>query len=310
MKVSSQTIIHECPFAKKTYEIEIYSPLDLVKFLHQNDPSSYEKFVVNIGAADGVTGDPCYAIYKEGWPGLAIEGSDNKALFDNLPQENVKKITNQFCTPFNIAELLRSGGTPTDFSFLKIDIDGYDGPVLQAILGAGFKPAIIQAEVNQEIPFPFEFSVSYSEEYIPVYSGPLGTSHTGFHGMSFAYALRIAQAYGYHFVSASEKYLVDVILLRNDLAGLFGSKIRSDYEGLREIYFEHPAKPPNLTYFRHPDPLMAFSWRSRNDYEVLASELFVKLSEHCRIKHNGKILPFYFSMHPFASMRGLGTSRT
>jgi hypothetical protein len=47
---------------------------------------------------------------------------------------------------------------------LKIDIDGFDGPVLAATLESGYRPNLIQVEINPEIPPPLEFSVMYTPD--------------------------------------------------------------------------------------------------------------------------------------------------
>ena len=152
MKIApSRNITYNCPLENRIYNVDIYSPTDIVTYLHDNIKGDTEKFIVNIGAGDGMSADPCYPLFKMGWPGVAIEGENNEEIFINLPQKEIQKLTGTFCTPLNIASILKSSETPEKFSFLKIDIDGYDGPVLQAILGAGYKPAVIQLELNQEI---------------------------------------------------------------------------------------------------------------------------------------------------------------
>jgi hypothetical protein len=301
MKIVPQKADYFCPIEQRPYEVEVYTLLDLAEFLHKH-PTGDEKFVVNIGASDGVTSDPCYPLFSAGWPGLAIEGSDNQDLALNLPQPDIIKMTGQFCTPMNIAGLLASAETPRQFSVLKVDIDGYDGPVLQSILRAGYRPAILHLEVNQDVPFPIEFSVTYSPDYVPVYTTPDGTaaSVTGFHGMSFAYAVKLARHYGYHVISSSMFHLVDAIFLRDDLAPLFGSEIRMGYDDLLKFYLKHPSKPPNQSHFAIDGPFVAYNWRARTDYHALMPEVFQILATHSGVKHRGRILPFHFGIHPEA----------
>ena len=48
------------------------------------------------------------------------------------------------------------------FSFLKVDIDGYDAAVVKAILLKGYQPLNIKVEINAKVPPPIVFCLAYS----------------------------------------------------------------------------------------------------------------------------------------------------
>ena len=47
--------------------------------------------------------------------------------------------------------------------FLNIDIDSYDLEVLVTILENSYKPDIVSIEINEKIPPPIYFKVTYDE---------------------------------------------------------------------------------------------------------------------------------------------------
>lgn len=57
-------------------------------------------------------------------------------------------------TPDTIVGVLSSVGAPTEPDLLKIDIDGFDCAVVETLLNAGFRPALIAVEVNPDFPPP------------------------------------------------------------------------------------------------------------------------------------------------------------
>ena len=63
-------------------------------------------------------------------------------------------------TAANVAQLLRQHGCPRSFAALKVDIDSLDLQVIDAVLRAGFLPAVVMAEINQDVPPPWSFYVT------------------------------------------------------------------------------------------------------------------------------------------------------
>jgi Flp pilus assembly protein TadD len=147
------------------------------------------RYVVNIGCRDGKVKDPCYELYRRGYPGLAIDAGDFPRIHRNLPQPEVRKLLNTKLTPGNVVDVLRREGCPDRPALLKIDIDGFDGPLLQAAL-AGVQPDAIRIEVNPDFPPPLRFAVEYDPDY--VHSGV-----AGFFGCSLSYVLSVCRPHGY-----------------------------------------------------------------------------------------------------------------
>jgi hypothetical protein len=123
-------------------------------------------YVVDIGASDGVTMSNTFALFREGWEGLAVEfgATEFAALarhYAHLPRASLARAK---VTPLNVLALLRAHSVPTEFGVLSLDIDGYDHFVLAEILKE-FRPFLICAEVNEKIPPPVKFTVLWNPEY-------------------------------------------------------------------------------------------------------------------------------------------------
>ncbi len=278
--------------------------MDIVEFINEKTAKS-GGFVVNIGAGTGIEYyDPCFYFYEIGYDGLAIDGANDLGLTKNLPAENISKLEGCFITPYNAADLLRQHATPLDFSFLKIDIDGYDSCILRSILNAGYRPKVIQIEINPEIPFPIEFSVMYDAEYRTTLRKPdpkPGTPDvvmTGFYGMSFAYAARIAKEFQYHIVCFDNIHHHDLILVDDRLSTLIGSNTSMTYNTLHQLYFDHPF-PSSSHFLQDTDPpIDSLTWRYNTDMDALCREVWIACMQAAIFKHEGKFMPFHFSISP------------
>jgi hypothetical protein len=280
------------PREKRTYNVPIFSAIQFSEYLDRHQQSVATRYVLNIGAHDGVSwNDPTYPFFQAGYHGLAIEGGENQDLYKNLPSPDIKKLTRCVLTPLNVADILSQNQVPKNLDFLKLDIDGYDGPLLTEILKAGYRPRLLQIEVNPEIPPPFEFSVMYHPNYR---TQDKRGCYTGFYGMSTAYAARIAREFGYHvlcfdFVTEGAH---DLILAQNDLADVLGSDKSLDPGAIRQRYLEHPL-PAHLHFLEHG--INSFTWRYRTDYPALAPEIWHSCVYVGAQKHDNKPSPIYFS---------------
>jgi hypothetical protein len=145
-----------------------YSNLDeqslIRKYLDQLVVKS--RYCVDIGASDGVAMSNSFALYKEGWGGIAVECDAGKfsslaGTYVNFRNINLAKCT---ITPENILPLLSAFDIPEGFGFLTLDIDGYDYFVLDQIL-TKYRPTLICAEINEKIPPPVKFTVKWKPEY-------------------------------------------------------------------------------------------------------------------------------------------------
>lgn len=148
----------------------------LARFL--NRLGSVERYAVDIGASDGVTMSNTLALFRDGWKGLAVEYDG--ARFARLATEHAElgtDLARAKVTPLNVADVLRAYDVPWDFTFLSLDIDGYDYFVLEALLDA-FRPKLICAEINEKIPPPLEFTVKWNPAF--------GWAGDHFYGQSIA----------------------------------------------------------------------------------------------------------------------------
>lgn len=108
-------------------------------------------FAVNLGAGDGFScDDPVMPLFRAGFAGLAVDAGSDPDLFSNLPAPPIRKAQRTAVTPGNVVALLEAGGCPERPDFFKID--GYNGPVLSEVLKAGYRPKVIQAGVQPEVP--------------------------------------------------------------------------------------------------------------------------------------------------------------
>jgi len=228
--------------ARQTPTLHTVTSEQVVTAVFSGKEATMNKFAVNFGAGDGVCmipggcsqadalghGDPVYALYtKWGFGGLAVEGNPQllPALSFNLPAVNISKIAS-FVTPMNTVQLLQAAHAPLDMDYFKNDIDAYDCAVLYSVLKAGYRPKILQLEVNPEIPFPINFGVNYS----PNFKSNLGNG--GFYGCSTTLAANIAMPFGYDIVGVS--FTHDVIFVRKDLLPAPGLKSLTILEAVDE----------------------------------------------------------------------------
>ncbi|HEV3471473.1 MAG TPA: hypothetical protein VG148_19255 [Pyrinomonadaceae bacterium] len=121
---------------------------------------------VDIGAGDGIKGSNTYALFRQGWRGLGVEGDPRRArrlahAYRELPGVAA---CHARVTPSDVVGLLESQGVGREFDLLSLDIDSYDYWVLDAILGS-FRPRLVVTEINEKIPPPIRFVVRYDPDF-------------------------------------------------------------------------------------------------------------------------------------------------
>lgn len=122
-------------------------------------------FVVDIAASDGVRQSSTRPLFQRGWRGLAVEMDPAKfaCLASVYSEFEGARLARTRVTPNNVAALLRANEVPRHFEVLNLDIDSYDLFVLQAILDDGFRPRLISMEINEKIPPPLYFTVTFDD---------------------------------------------------------------------------------------------------------------------------------------------------
>jgi len=132
------------------------------KYLEALAPAS--KYCVDIAAQDGVMGSQTLRLFQAGWSGLAVEldGRMFAAMsrlyqaFDDVSLVRTKVV------PDNVVSILQAARCPREFAFLSLDVDSYDHYLLDPILDA-FRPRLICVEINENIPPPLKFTVTFGE---------------------------------------------------------------------------------------------------------------------------------------------------
>ena len=148
---------------------------------------------VDIAAGDGIGMSNTYALYKKGWVGVAIECdpvgfSLLSRNYRDLPDVDLIRIK---ITPDNVNSILEGCSVPPKFALLNLDIDGYDHYVLDSILSI-YRPSLICAEINENIPPPIKFSVSYDPDHF--WQGKY------FYGQSISQLFILCERYKYDLV--------------------------------------------------------------------------------------------------------------
>lgn len=277
----------------KTYRCRIIKPHVLALAIDQAFPQQATSYAVNIGAHDGVSyNDPVYPLFQMGFAGLAIEGGDNEALVRNLSSPAVTVLTSTLVDPTNIVTILQDAQCPRTSGFFKIDIDGYDGPLLKAVLEAGYRPKVLQLEVNPEFPPPIEFAVHYHPDYRAIDDAG---RFSGFYGASLAYMCKVAQPYKYRcvYLDFVSDWTHDVTLVHEDYfeiaIAVLGEDIRT--KTLREFYLEHP---PGYSHFAEYG-IDSSAWRYRTDVHVLLNEIWTSCMHANIRKHGHASVPFHLA---------------
>ncbi len=165
--------------------IKVYSHLDeqtIIREYLKALGSGKAGCCVDIAAHDGMFMSNTYSLYADGWKGLAVEFDAKRFSYLarnywELPHVGLAKCK---VTPQNILPLLHAYEIPQQFDFLSLDIDGYDFYILEQLFSQ-FRPKLVCAEINENIPPPIKFSVRFDPSF--AWAEDL-TDH--FHGQSIS----------------------------------------------------------------------------------------------------------------------------
>ena len=121
---------------------------------------------VDIGASDGWTSSATFPCKNDNFSGLSIE-LDNKKF--KKMEFIYRKFNNAYLskskvTPENVTEILKKFDVLYDFDILNLDIDSYDLFVIKKLLES-HKPKIVSMEINEKIPPPLFFTVTYNDKH-------------------------------------------------------------------------------------------------------------------------------------------------
>lgn len=169
--------------------------------------SSTDCFFVEFGIEDGLENNTRYLLEKQGWSGVWLEGSPEKAAkasqtFADFPV----RIFNSFIDRDNINGLFEAAQIPTEFDLLVIDLDGNDYWVWQAL--ANYSPRVVVIEYNA--------SYLPEVEWIMPYNPAHHWDSTNYFGASLKALAELGQQKGYRLV-ACDSQGVNAFFVRQDL---------------------------------------------------------------------------------------------
>jgi hypothetical protein len=147
-----------------------------------------DKFFVDIGAGDGMTGSNTYNLRLKGWKGVGFD------VESAIPWYNIRS---QKISKDNAALQLEDAGVSSEFDFLSLDIDSIDLYVLNTILKNGYRPRVICCEYNSSLGPIQDATIPYSENFC--WDG------SDFFGASYQAFKNVAKHYGYSPVCTDSK---------------------------------------------------------------------------------------------------------
>jgi hypothetical protein len=152
------------------------------------------RYCLDLGASDGLGQSNTLHLFMQGWRGLLIEA-------ETRPFQKLQHFYHQHIpwaqtlqahiTPDNLLGALESHHVPTELGFVSLDIDSFDYEVLATLLST-YQPAIICAEINEKIPPPLQFWVTYTPGHV--------YQRDHFYGMSLSAFAALGARFGYQLV--------------------------------------------------------------------------------------------------------------
>ena len=202
-------------------------------------------YCVDIGASDGMISSNTLSLFRDQWPGVAIEYDREKfaRLASTYKRYEQVDLVKTKVIPGNILHLLKSCSVPESFAFLNLDIDGYDHFVLDELLSQ-FRPMLINSEINEKIPPPIRFTVLYSPDYR--FEG----NH--FFGQSLSQLYELCRRHRYSLV---ELYYNNALLIPQE----FHPRSLTPEEAYDEGYRNRPDRKSRFPWNRDVEELLRLS---------------------------------------------------
>jgi len=128
-----------------------------------------------------------------------------------LPPEFPLFLRHETVTPLNIVRLLQ--GFEHDVAVLSVDIDGFDCPVIEAVLQVA-RPCVLSLEVNLDFPPPLCFARHFSGSEVAFWDTWGTNALKPSYGCSLSYMVRMLQRYDYFLY---HMFGSEAVFLRKDL---------------------------------------------------------------------------------------------
>lgn len=203
-------------------------------------------FFVDIGAGDGVRRSNVLELALRGWPGLCAEYNEEAFAGLAMLYRDFPGVT--LCrgrvTPETVVPMLKAAGTPEAFSFLTLDIDGYDHYVLSALL-TKFRPRLMCVEINEKFPPPVKFTVQYSSDY--------AWGHNFFMGQSLSKMCELTEAHDY---VLAEVHYNNAFLMPEDICPV---EAKSPEAAFRTGYVDKPDRKARFPWNAEVEDLLTMA---------------------------------------------------
>lgn len=161
------------------------------------------RYVIEIGSADGMQNNSSWLVVAEQYDGLMIDGNPQLVERARRMVRNHSigvECLNMFVNKNNIEELkvLASYSDPDVFS---LDIDGVDYYIARAVMDGGFRPKIFVVEYNSVYGPERSLTIPYQDGFVFTKAHP---THL-YYGVSVSAWRKIFDEYGYRFVTVDRK---------------------------------------------------------------------------------------------------------
>jgi hypothetical protein len=187
-----------------------------LKYIFDNIGTT-NKYLVDLGAWDGIHLSNTKLLIDSGWTGLLVDGKDYPGVY------------NSFITVENINTILTKRNVPKEPDLLSIDLDGNDFWILNEVLQY-LKPRLIISEFNSEIAG--SKTIKYNPDFV--------FWPCDYYGYTFEAGVKLADKHGYTIIFQNSN--LNLYYLRNDLV----------LEGFKHIdnpgYYKHWGANPNTTF--------------------------------------------------------------
>jgi hypothetical protein len=160
------------------------------------------RYVIEIGSADGLENNSAWLVIAEKYSGLLIEG--DRRLWERAtrmvtPFSIGVECVNQFVNLANIETLL-SRSFYQDPDVFSLDIDGNDFYIAKAILSRGFRPKIFIVEFNSVYGPERAVTIRYQKDF----SFAQAHSTQLYYGVSIRGWQRLFEKFGYRFITVDQ----------------------------------------------------------------------------------------------------------
>jgi len=194
---------------------------------------------VEVGASHGgSTSTTSVLLNREGWKGIWIEADEKKFVAQsNAP--GLARVHTRI-NPQSFVKILDQFFVPKDFEYFVLDIDSFDYYVLLHTFSSGYRPKLVEVEINEKIPYSIRFAVKSSEI-------PWDSSH--FYGMSLRMLEELCFAFEYEIVGYEAP---------NALIAPKGQFPRESIIQAMRKYCEEAEFNQNVKHWHSLQPAMAF----------------------------------------------------